>query len=883
MSPAPQRSKGCDAIRDAVTSPRMYEEEFAAVFASTTVGVTVLSPAADFLQVNDAFCQIVGYSPEELARLNCLALTHPSDRPEMDAKIAALVAGEIPTFDILKRYIRKDGALIWTHNSVSLTRDTEGKPRHLIALCRDITERRRSRLLLTEQNRLLELAVSGHPLEECLAEVTRVVTRLQPGIRAAILLADEARAKFSTIHAARILRSFGHGLQDAPINDLAIGACGAAVYSGQPIACLDIASDERWSKEWRDLCLAHGIRACHSEPVLGANGQALASLMLYFDTPRAPSDWEMRIVQIGVHVASVMIERARVESRLRGRELELARELADMQRLQDISGQLIQQGDLDALYAKILDTATALMASDMGSIQMLYPERDDLRLITSKGFDPESVAFWEWVTADSSTPCAVARKTGKRVIVEDVNTCAFLRGTADLEHYHLSGVRAMQSTPLVSRDGHLLGMISTHWRTPHRPAERDLWLLDVLARQAADLIEHKQGAEAQAYYAAIVTSSYDAIISKTTDGIVTSWNTSAEHMFGYIAEEMIGQPILRIIPPDRTGEEEHILACIRAGERIEHFETVRMTRDGQLLDVSLTISPIRDNTGKIIGASKIARDITIRKQLEDALRMNERRMSEFLGIAAHELRTPLTSVTANVQMALKQMRNLLAARVMDDLGDEHGAHTNGWRDPTSILERSETLLERSDRQILRLGRLVNDLVDVSRIQSNQLEMRPEPCELLPIVREAVREQSTAWPHRAISLTVQPHLNSAIIGDADRLGQVVTNYLTNALKYSPDDAEVAVTVREDADGGLRVEVRDHGPGLSPKQQEHLFERFYRAPGVEQQSGSGVGLGLGLHICKTIIERHSGQVGVKTAPGEGSIFWFTLPSATGTGAS
>ena len=103
MSPAPQRSKGCDAIRDAVTSPRMYEEEFAAVFASTTVGVTVLSPAADFLQVNDAFCQIVGYSPEELAQLNCLALTHPDDRPEMDAKIAALVAGEIPTFDILKR------------------------------------------------------------------------------------------------------------------------------------------------------------------------------------------------------------------------------------------------------------------------------------------------------------------------------------------------------------------------------------------------------------------------------------------------------------------------------------------------------------------------------------------------------------------------------------------------------------------------------------------------------------------------------------------------------------------------------------------------------------------------------------------------------------
>ena len=325
---------------------------------------------------------------------------------------------------------------------------------------------------------------------------------------------------------------------------------------------------------------------------------------------------------------------------------------------------------------------------------------------------------------------------------------------------------------------------------------------------------------------------------------------------------------LRLLPPERAVEEDYILAHLRAGEHVEHLETVRMTKDGRLLDVSLTISPIFDTSGNIIGASKIARDITRRKQLEDALRTSERRMNEFLGIAAHELRTPLTSVSANVQMALKQVRTIGRAAYADD--------TRATRERPQPLQRATLLLERTDRQILRLARLVSDLVDVSRIQAGRLDMRLEPCDLLTLVREAVAEQRTSWPHRAITLDEPVDVSATpIIADADRIGQVATNYLTNALKYSPDDTEVAVTVRTNNDGRLRVEIRDHGQGLDTDQQEHLFERFYRAPGIEQQSGSGVGLGLGLHICKTIIERHGGSVGVISAPGEGSIFWFTLP--------
>jgi signal transduction histidine kinase len=215
-------------------------------------------------------------------------------------------------------------------------------------------------------------------------------------------------------------------------------------------------------------------------------------------------------------------------------------------------------------------------------------------------------------------------------------------------------------------------------------------------------------------------------------------------------------------------------------------------------------------------------------------------------------------------MTLKQVRRLLQS-----VGADHAEHAH-----SQPLRRAATLLERTDRQILRLGRLVSDLVDVSRIQAGKLEMRPEACELAAIVREAVREQVAAWPQRAIALMIPPHLDAHITADPDRIGQVVTNYLTNALKYSPDDTKVVVTVQADDGRGL-VEVRDHGQGLDMGQQMHLFERFYRAPGIEQQSGSGVGLGLGLHICKTIIERHGGSVGVTSVPGEGSVFWFALP--------
>ncbi len=242
---------------------------------------------------------------------------------------------------------------------------------------------------------------------------------------------------------------------------------------------------------------------------------------------------------------------------------------------------------------------------------------------------------------------------------------------------------------------------------------------------------------------------------------------------------------------------------------------------------------------------------------ELALREANAQMDTFLGMAGHELKTPLTSIKLALQLAERRIQQLAQRKpgIASSL--------------TPFLEQAT----RAGRQAERLDRLINDLLDVSRVQAGKLELQPEPVDLAAIVREAVEEQRQAAPDRVLILSFPPDLRVPVTADAARIGQVVTNYLTNALKYSAENRPVEVGIGLEGPQA-RVWVRDEGPGLSAEEQEHIWERFHRAKGIEVQSGTGIGLGLGLHICRTIIERHQGQVGVDSAPGKGSTFWFTL---------
>jgi signal transduction histidine kinase len=247
---------------------------------------------------------------------------------------------------------------------------------------------------------------------------------------------------------------------------------------------------------------------------------------------------------------------------------------------------------------------------------------------------------------------------------------------------------------------------------------------------------------------------------------------------------------------------------------------------------------------------------------EMALLESNRQMDTFLSMASHELKTPLTSMKLHLQLAQRRVNSLVDR--------QPGTHAEFHK----ALAQLQDQFTRSHQQVDRLDRLVNDLLDVSRIQAGHLEMRPEPSDLLAIVRERVEEQRQVHTRRSIRLHISREQPALIVADAERIGQVVTNLLTNALKYSQENQPVEVGIDID-EHQARVWVRDAGPGIPAEEQARVWDRFHRVAGIEVQSGSGVGLGLGLYISKTIIEEHQGQVGVESAPDQGSTFWFTLP--------
>jgi signal transduction histidine kinase len=239
-------------------------------------------------------------------------------------------------------------------------------------------------------------------------------------------------------------------------------------------------------------------------------------------------------------------------------------------------------------------------------------------------------------------------------------------------------------------------------------------------------------------------------------------------------------------------------------------------------------------------------------------------MDTFLAMASHELRTPLTVIKGNLQLA-RWHAQPFSSEPNGNAGDSSGG-----------IDPLPELLAHAEQQINRLTRLVNDLTEVSRLHTETIEMRMEVCDLGTIVCERVEEQRVLTPTRTIHLQPNSSCPLLVYADAERVGQVVTNYLTNALKYSPEEQPVEVRV-ERGDRDARVLVHDRGCGLTPLQQEQIWERFHRVEGIKVQSGSSVGLGLGLYINRVIIEQHQGHVGVESVPGEGSTFWFTLPKS------
>jgi signal transduction histidine kinase len=304
-----------------------------------------------------------------------------------------------------------------------------------------------------------------------------------------------------------------------------------------------------------------------------------------------------------------------------------------------------------------------------------------------------------------------------------------------------------------------------------------------------------------------------------------------------------------------------LLVPMRIGETLVgvlRLEDNAPNLNGTRLHETAVIEAVAKLGALVLEHERLLREREEARASELALRETQTQMDIFLGIAGHELKTPLTSLKLALQLGERRLRRLIQAEP----------------DRAEDLAPFQEQVVQAAHEVVRLDRLVNDLLDVSRARVGRLDLHPEPADLATIVGEAVEQQRQANPTRTITFQYPADRRDTVTADADRIGQVVTNYLTNALKYSAEERPVAVGLDVEAEQA-RVWVRDQGPGLPADEHDLIWELFHRVKGIEVQSGSGVGLGLGLHICRMIIERHRGQVGIQSAPGQGSTLWFTLP--------
>ena len=484
-----------------------------------------------------------------------------------------------------------------------------------------------------------------------------------------------------------------------------------------------------------------------------------------------------------------------------------------------------------------------------------------------------------------------------------------------------------------------------------------------------DITQIKKTEELRSQLSAIIESSDDAIISKSLDGIISSWNSAAEKMFGYSAKEAIGQSMSLIIPPERIDEEPNILNQVIRGEPIEHFETVRVRKDGRRIFISATISPIKDKSGRILGISKIARDITEQIQTQrdiksysqrlelatssggigvweynftDGALIWDERMFELYGISAQhfpgtyeawqsalhpedsekaeaelnsaingeqdfntEFRIILPDSTERTlkaaalvvkdeagkpermiginsditeQKQIERMKNEFISTVSHELRTPltsiQGALGLILGGATGELpEQSKKLLEIANNNSSRLIRLINDILDIEKIEAGKIVFNLKPVEVMPLVQQTIDSNQAYASNLGVDMVLTEQApDTCVLADQDRLIQVLTNLLSNAAKFSFKDQPVEIAVRQ-TEQTVRFSVTNTGLGISEAFKKSIFGKFSQADASNTRQKGGTGLGL--HICKVIVEKLGGQIGFESEINKKTCFFFDLP--------
>jgi len=683
----------------------------------------------------------------------------------------------------------------------------------------DITERKRSAILLKQQNHILEIIASGGSLEECLTALTKTLNYLQPNVGAAVCMADESRSRTDRVFSADIPASFRENIKGVPINELLIGTCSTVIFSGEPATCVDMETDERWSKTWRDLCIAHGVRAVHSTPVFDADKKTIASFAICFGTAHAPDQWERSIGEFGAHLASIAIERDRAARGLRDKQAQLEMDITGMIALQELGNRCGRAGNhfqetLDA----IVSTAVSLTGAAKGNLQLFDAASSALRIAAQCGFDEPFLDYFG-VVKESDCACGTALWSAKRIVIEDITQNDTFAGKSSLDVMLKAGVKAVQSTPLVSGNGRVLGMISTHFTQPNSPAERELRLMDLLARLAADYLERKQAEnivqraqeelrEAHEKLknrdkantvvlehksaeviekAMLLDMANDAIFVKSANGTISYWNQGATRLYGWTMTEALGHS------PAKLLQSEYPIPLSEIENRDEWEGEIRHTkRDGTRITVVSRWTKIQDSKGNPAGWLEINTDITPRKRAEASAR----------------------ALSGRILTLQDEERRRIARGLHDSLGQYLTAlkmNLDGF--PSLTPEQSAVVASESSQ-----------IVDKCLTETRTISYLLHP----PLLDEAGFGAAARWYVEGFSRRSGIAVNLDLPQERVRLHQdveialfrAVQESLTNIHKHA-NSSLVDIRMTQDSKQ-VRLEIQDNGQGIPKDRLKRLLE-------------------------------------------------------------
>jgi len=523
---------------------------------------------------------------------------------------------------------------------------------------------------------------------------------------------------------------------------------------------------------------------------------------------------------------------------------ESKRREADSRALAALGSEMIVAGQPQAIYQKMVEAATVIMHSDFATMQLFHPDRGEageLELLAQRGFDPEVAKFWQWVSGKSTCVCGLTLRDGARVIISDAARYPRLDDSQKAA-YRTAGILAMQSTPLASRSGKLLGMISTHWRRPYQPTEGELSNFDILARQAADVIERSQVEDAlreseQQLSAMFAQAGVGVAMLRADDCLILRVNPTFCQIVGYSEEELAGKSCLDLTHPDDLPESRRRLGELLTGsQRTATIEKRYVRKDGSAVWVRVNLAKLADRDGKRSVA--MIEDITeqhlaaigLAKAKEEAEAANIAK-DNFLATLSHELRTPLTPVLAT--LSSWESRQIFPKELADDL---------------EVVRRNVDLE----------ARLIDDLLDLTRIAKGKFVLNMEILDVQKVLDAVVTMYRADIKCKRINLSVRPDADQYFVrGDPGRLQQAFWNILKNAVKFTPEDGSIAITTHNDQQGKVQITFNDSGLGMSPEMLGRLFQPF-----EQETAGRYGGLGLGLAITKTILEAQHGTIEAKS---------------------